>query len=96
MNIERGNEVSRFIFQVLNIDEDEVTVKFEKDIPMNIKFLGVSKDLTRKAEILSREHQRQAVIYLDSASLLQVGKKYYGYLKRSSEATAPSAEEGWL
>jgi len=76
---------SRFIFKVLNIDNDEVTVQFERDIPMNIKFFGVSKDLARKAEILSRENQRQAIIFLNSASLLQVGRKYYGYLVNYSE-----------
>ena len=96
MNTDGEDEISRFIFQVLNIDKDEVTVKFEKDIPMNIKFFGVSKDLVRTAEVLSRGNQRQAVIYLDSASLLQIGKKYYGYLKRSPEEAGSSAKEDWL
>lgn len=89
-------EISQFIFQVLNINNDEVTVQFETDIPMNIKFFGVSKDLVRQAEILSRKDQKQAVIYLNSANLLQIGKKYYGYLKNSSEEPTPPTEEGWL
>ena len=90
-----NNQVSKFIFQVLNINNDEVTVQFERDIPMNIKFFGVSKDLVRRAEILSREDQRQAVIFLNSASLLHVGKRYYGYLVNSSEESVPPSED-WL
>lgn len=85
---------AQFIFQVLNINNDEVTVEFERDIPMNTKFFGVSKDLARKAEILSRESQRRAVIYLKSASLLKIGSRYYGYLNASEEAA--SASEDWL
>ncbi len=86
---------SQFIFQVLNINNDEVTVQFEKNVPMNIKFFGVSKDLLRRAEILSRESQKQAVIYLDSASLLKIGNRYYGYLNSLSEESAHSPED-WL
>jgi len=84
----------KFVFKVLNINHDEVTVQFERDIPMNIKFFGVSKDLVRRAEILSRQDHRQAVIFLNSASLLQIGKRYYGYLVSSEEPAAPSKD--WL
>lgn len=86
---------SKFVFKVLNVNNDEVTVQFERDIPMNIKFFGISKDLVRRAEILSRADQRQAVIFLNSASLLQIGKRYYGYLVNPSEEPAPSSED-WL
>ncbi|MDE0151405.1 MAG: DUF805 domain-containing protein [Bdellovibrionales bacterium] len=86
---------SKFVFKVLSIDNDEVTVQFERNIPMNIKFFGVSKDLVRRAEILSRADQRQAVIFLNSASLLEIGKRYYGYLVNPSEEPTPPSED-WL
>lgn len=87
---------SRFIFKVLKIDNDEVTVQFEKDIPMNTKFFGVSKNLARRAEILSRENQRQAIIFLNSASLLQVDRKYYGYLVNPLEEESAPPSKDWL